>query len=134
VFDIQRFLERFNRRPGASDITIAEAEEQLGLKLPADYVQFLKLTNGGEGFVGGGYAILWPVEELHSTNQGYEFAKYLPGFLSIGSNGGGEAYGFDTRDPLWPIVQAPFIGGGWNDAWPLGKSFNSFLEKLHETE
>ena len=131
MLDIARLFERFNRRPGASEIAIAEAEEQFGLKLPAEYVQFLKLTDGGEGFIGGQYAILLAVEELHSTNQDCEFMKYMPGFLGFGSNGGGEAYGFDTRDPLRPVVQVPFIGAAWKDASPLGESFNSFLEKLH---
>jgi hypothetical protein len=134
VLDLERFLVSFERRPGASHAAIAGAEEQLRVKLPREYVEFLRLTDGGEGFIGGGYAILWAVEELHSANQDYEFMKYVPGFLSFGSDGGGEAFGFDTRDSLWSIVEVPFIGGGWHDARPLGASFNAFLKQLYETE
>lgn len=131
---MRRFLDRLNRRPGATDAAIAETEKQLDAKLPAEYVEFLKLTNGGEGFIGKEYMILWSIEELASMNQSYEVQKYVPGILIFGSNGGGEAYGFDTRTPQWPIVQVPFVGMEWRYARPIGESFSAFLGRLHETE
>ena len=50
--DVCRYLERVKQSSGASDALIAEAEDQLALKLPVEYLEFLKVTNGGEGFVG----------------------------------------------------------------------------------
>jgi SMI1 / KNR4 family (SUKH-1) len=133
--DIQRFLDGLNRRAGATDAIISEREKQLGLKLPAEYVEFLKLTNGGEGFIGkNAYVMLWGVTELASMNQSYEVQEYVPGLLIIGSDGGGEAYGFDTRAPQWPIVQVPFVGMTWDVAHPMGESFGAFLKRLYETE
>lgn len=135
VADMRRFLDGLNRRPGATDAAIVESEKQLGLKLPAEYVEFLKFADGGEGFVGkNAYVMLWSGEELASMNQSYEVQNYAPGLLIFGSNGGGEAYGFDTRTPQWPIVQVPFVGMDWGDAKPMGGSFSAFLEHLHETE
>jgi hypothetical protein len=104
----------------------------LGVKLPEQYIDFMKVVNGGEGFIGGEYAILWGVEELASANQEYEFAKFLPEFLGFGSNGGGEAFGFDTRQQPWAVVQVPLVGLGWSDAWPMGDSFNAFLARLKD--
>ncbi len=133
--DMRPLLERLNRPPGATDAAIAESEKQLGLKLPAEYVDFLKLTNGGEGFMGKkAYVIFWGVEELASMNQSYEVTKYAPGLLIFGSDGGGEAYGFDTRIPQWPIVQVPFVGMAWNAAQSMGESFKVFLRRIYETE
>jgi SMI1/KNR4 family protein SUKH-1 len=131
---MRRFVDRLNRRPAAEDAAIAESEKQLAVKLPAEYVEFLKLTNGGEGFIGRNYAILWRVEELASMNESYEVRKYAPGLLIFGSSGGGEAYGFDARTPQWPIVQVPFVGMDWDYADPMGESFNAFLGRLHGTE
>ena len=126
-------LTSLNKQPGASDAAIAEGGRQLNLKLPEEYVEFLKLSNGGEGFIGkNSYVILWGVDELASLNQSYEVQQYAPGFLVFGSNGGGEAYGFDTRTTTLPVVQIPFVGMDWSLAQPLGGSFKDFLETLHE--
>jgi hypothetical protein len=133
VVDMRRFLDRLNHRPGVIDSAIAESEKQLGAKLPAEYVAFLKLTNGGEGFIGKEYVILWGVQELTSMNQSYEVNKFAPGFLIFGSSGGGETYGFDTRTTHWPIVRVPFVGMDWDYARQLGDSFSAFLSRLHET-
>src|SRR5690242_4867217 len=109
---------------------IAESERKLGLKLPAEYVEFLKYSNGGEGFIGeNAYVRLWPVEKLSEMNRSYEVVKDAPGLLIFGSNGGGEAYGFDMRVPQPPVVQVPFIGMAWDVAWAAGKSFDDFLKQ-----
>jgi hypothetical protein len=130
--DVCRYLERVKQSSGASDALIAEAEDQLALKLPVEYLEFLKVTNGGEGFVGENeYAIFWGVEELASLNRSYEVQDYAPGFLIFGSNGGGEAYGFDTRSEGWPVVRITFVGMDWSEARPMGESFNAFLKRLY---
>lgn len=89
IRDIHMLLSSLNKQPGASDAVIAEGGRQLNLKLPDEYVEFLKLSNGGEGFIGkNSYVILWGVDELASLNQSYEVQQYAPGFLIFGSNGG----------------------------------------------
>jgi hypothetical protein len=114
---------------------IAESEAELGLKLPDEYVAFLRVTNGGEGCIGKNeYAIFWKAEELAPLNRVYKVQKYAPGFLIFGGNGGGEAYGFDTRTEAWPIVRSPFAGISWTEARPIGESFAAFLKLLYEAE
>jgi len=128
---INRLLNNLNLWPIAADAAIASGETQLRVRLPVDYVEFLKFANGGEGFVGKHYVILWHIEDLASMNESYEVQKYVPGLLIFGSDGGGEAYGFDTRIPQWPIVQMPFIGMKWDVAQPMGASFSQFLALLY---
>jgi len=114
---------------------LADCLKQLKHTLPGDYVEFLKLGNGGEGFVGASeYLILWGAEELVSMNEAYEVQKYVPGLLLFGSNGGGEAYGFDTRSPEWLVVRVPFVGMDWNLAQFVSTSFTALLKRLYETE
>ena len=105
------------------------------MKLPLDYVEFLKRTDGGEGCIGkSAYVMLWAVGELASLNHAYEVQKYAPGLLIFGSDGGGEAFGFDTRNPQWPIVRVPFVGMAWDVARSMGGTFNDFLERIYEIE
>lgn len=132
--NLLRFVEKLNRRPPATGEAIAAFESAIGKQLPGDYVEFLRATDGGEGFIGRAYVILWGINELASMNQGYEVGSYAPGLLICGSDGGGEAYGFDTRVPNWPIVEVPFVGMEWSLARPLASSVAGFFEHLLRIE
>jgi hypothetical protein len=133
--DIQLLLTSFNKSPGATDALIAETELRLKLKLPEDYLEFLRLMNGGEGFIGeSSYAFLWGVDELATLNEAYSVRQYASGFLIFGSDGGGEAYGFDTRTTPWPVVQVPFVGMDWSAARLMGSTFDDFLQTLYNTD
>ncbi|MGO9163052.1 MAG: SMI1/KNR4 family protein [Streptosporangiaceae bacterium] len=132
---MRRFLDNLNLRPAAAEDAIAVFERTSRKKLPAEYREFLKISNGGEGFIGKvAYVILWGVDELAPMNEAYEIEDYAPGLLIFGSDGGGEAYGFDTRNPDCITVQVPFVGMAWDLARPMAKSFNGFLEQLYRSE
>ena len=132
--DLRQMLARLKCSSGASDSSIRESEAKLGFNFPVEYIAFLKLTNGGEGFIGEEYAIFWNVEELAEANADYQVHEYAAGLLIFGSNGGGEAYGFDTRREPWPVVRMPFVGMNWGQAISIGDSFSKFLEHLHCAE
>jgi len=108
---------------GASDEEIRRAEEELGRRLPDDYLEFMRWRNGGEGAVGEeGYAHLCAVGELAEFNAAYAELDHLSGFLLFGSDRGGEAFAFTDEGD---VVVVPFIGGA-EDAVPQG-SFAEFL-------
>jgi hypothetical protein len=134
VANLHPFIEKLNRRPPATSEAITAFERTTSKQLPGEYVDFLKITDGGEGFVGKAYVILWGVGELVSMNQGYAVENYVPGLLIFGSDGGGEAFGFDTRNPQWPTVQVPFVGMEWALAQPIAASFMGFFERLRRIE
>ena len=88
-------LDNFNCNPPVNDPTIDAFEHNSGLRLPTDYVDFLKIANGGEGFIGeGSYLILWKLENIEKFNIAYEVHEYAPGLILVGSDGGGEAFAF----------------------------------------
>lgn len=91
-----------------SQSEISRFISQLKYNLPKDYISFMLKYNGGEGFVGERYFILWPIEDLIIFNEEYEVDKYLEGFFLIGSNGGGEGIGFDLDN--FSLISVPFIG------------------------
>jgi cell wall assembly regulator SMI1 len=117
---------------GASADVIHSAESALGVNLPSDYVEFLGRSNGGEGFIGGSYLVLWKAEELKPFNDDYGADVYAPGLLLFGSDGAGEAYAFDTNSNKWTIVQVPFIGMDLRYAVNLCNNFSEFLQHLYK--
>lgn len=123
-------LEEFTPNPPVDGNHLAEAETQYGCLLPTQYRRFMSDQDGGEGFVGGQYLILWRAAELVEFNHDYEVEKYAPGLLLFGSNGGGEAFAFDTRDRSMVVLMVPFVGMSLKDAVPVADSFEKFLIKL----
>ena len=127
-------LSNFKSNGSVDDVRVAALEQRLGFELPGDYKKFLEAHNGGEGFVGDSYLRLWPIDDLIGHNEDYQVQTYVPGFLAIGSNGGGEAYGFDTRTRSFGFVAVPFCGMDWDDALPMGTSFTDFLTRLGKSQ
>jgi len=126
----EMLLKEFNVKDGAKEIDIAGAEAALQWTLPLDYKTFLGRSNGGEGFVGQNYLILWASEELAQFNNEYEVQDYAPGLILFGSDGGGEGYAFDMRTTPAPIVQVPFIGMDLKYARTMAANFDEFVTKL----
>ena len=79
---------RFTWNPPASAVSIREAEDEHGAPLPADYVDLLRVANGGS--TDGNLSIL-EVEDCVQRNLDYEVREYMPGFFMIGDDGAGTA-------------------------------------------
>jgi hypothetical protein len=115
----------------ASENAIASLVRDLGFDLPADYLEFLRFSNGGCGDIPVQpwcFDSLWTAEELIGCNRDYEVARYCPGFFGIGSSGGGEMFAFDMRGPQpWPVVVVPFIGMETDSALLVAPDLRSFV-------
>jgi len=131
--DKERLLVKFNGNPPADASSIRQMETDAGFRLPEDYAKFLQGMDGGEGFVGNAYLILWHATELLEMNKAYQVAEYAPGLFLFGSDGGGEAFAFDTRTEAKPIVSVPFVGMELKLVQPLGPNFKAFLEQLFKS-
>jgi len=129
---MREYLRNFNLNPPLTSKDIAIFEADSGIRLPGDYVDFLRIGNGGEGFIGDSYALFWRLDELKTLNAEYEVDEFAPGLLLIGSDGGGEAFGFDTRERSWPVVRVPFVGMDIDLLAVLGRTFPDFLKALCE--
>ncbi|MDR1853538.1 MAG: SMI1/KNR4 family protein [Azoarcus sp.] len=130
--DKERLLSKFNGNPPMNVSFIRKLESDSGLCLPDNYVRFLQQTDGGEGFIGNAYLILWRVGDLIEMNKAYQVADYAPGLFLFGSDGGDEAFAFDMRTESKFIVSVPFVGMELELIQPLGATFNAFLETLFE--
>lgn len=127
------FIE-FEGNSPASRGSIALCQSDLKFKLPVDYERFLAQMNGGEGFIGSNYLRAWPVEDLIQCNKDYLVDEAAPELFLFGSNGGGEAFAFDTRSSPPPIVAVPFIVISLEDAKEIAPNFDAFLQHLYQSE
>lgn len=128
---IKELLSDFSFGESASKDALSELDD---LSLPEDYLSIFTELNGGEGFVGEEYLILWKAEELIPFNKEYEVDQYAPGIFLFGSNGGGEGFGFDTRSKPYKVVEMPFIGMDLKYATPVADSFTHLLERMSESD
>jgi hypothetical protein len=126
----EELLKSWQLNDGASEAALRDAASSLSHALPADYLEFMRKHDGGEGFIRDNYLILWRAEELAPFNAEYEVAQYAPGLILFGSSGGGEGYGFDARGESMAVVRVPFIGMAWEHAKPVAKSFTESLAQL----
>src|SRR5438874_74691 len=95
---------------GTSNEELDAAEAALGVDLPADYRAMMRRVNGGEAEFGDSWIRFWPAGELADRNAGYRVKEFAPGLAYFGSNGGGEAYAWDSRpNRTARYVVIPFI-------------------------
>jgi hypothetical protein len=130
----ERLFAEFIANPPASPDSIARCQAALSFSLPGDYVRFLLRMNGGEGFVGEHYLMVWRVEDLISSNKECKIDDSVAALFLFGSDGGGEAFAFDTRSDPPLIVVVPFIGMDFENAKLIAPSFNSFLQFLYRSD
>ncbi len=128
--DLEKLLEKFNRNPPASKSAIETLQSAIHFPLPADYVEFLSNTDGGEGFIGNSYLMLWRAEDLIEMNLAYDTAEFAPGLFIFGSDGGNEGFCFDFRSPHIQIVSLPFVGMDIDMSLPKGANLKCFFETL----
>ena len=131
---IEELLEHFtgNNPAPAKDLAYLQAHFiAFGKELPADLREVLEASDGAEGFVNRNYLMLWGPAEIVACHKAYDVDVYAPGLLLFGSNGGGEAYAYDTRPAsTMPVVKVPFVGMSLEYADVLAPTFTRFLELL----
>ncbi|MBI3478537.1 MAG: SMI1/KNR4 family protein [Acidobacteria bacterium] len=117
----------------ASQDEIALLESRARAVLPAEYLELLRFSNGGEGPVALPplwfqlYAVKDCIELCH-TNQ--QVLECFPTFMFFGSNGGLESIAFDLRiGPPWPIVTIDQVAGP-ESAKEIAPNMAAFIEAI----
>ena len=125
IKDLERIGWNSNKETNLNDIGIVE--EQLHIVFPEDYLEFLKWSNGGEGYIGKNYVSLWKVEDLEVLNREYQIQTYLlKGYLGIGTDGGGICYGF-CLEKQFAIFKCPFGDLDINEITIVANSIKDFF-------
>ena len=97
--------------------------------LPDAYLTLLSQTNGGEGALGvaPGWFQLWPAEQVPELNSAYHIPEFLPGWIGIGSNGGGELLALDRPGRVQMI---PFVPMDANDAVCIAEDIQALARQF----
>jgi hypothetical protein len=101
--------------------------------LPADYLAFLRWSNGGWCRSGerefGFFPTSNPTGGVRAMTLAYHVPQYMPGALPFAFNGGGVFYLFDMREAArtgnYPVIAASAGALGWgeNGFWVVADSF-----------
>lgn len=118
-------------RQGASLADVANAERALGARFPEDYRHFLTQSDGLEGPIGrSGYLMLFSVRDLAEINEAADVAEFAPGFVIIGSDGGGTTYGFISGRTKQQYARVPDMDLSTEALEPLGGSLLEMVRRL----
>ena len=114
--------------PPASPEEVRKLRRQLP-RLPSEYFEFLTRSNGGEGFLGvsPGYFVLWPAESVVRFTHEYELHIYLPGYVCVGSSGGGTLLVFPVPGLPTGLFAVEAIGMAIEDLELVTPSFHEFV-------
>jgi hypothetical protein len=122
-------LASFTRpNPPANLEALLRAQQQIKLTFPVEYINLLRCSNGF--FVPNvASLLLYSVDELLERNETYEVQEYLPGWIMIGDDGGGQGIFIHHRD----TNAQPFINGMGSmlitDAQSLAGSLSQWISK-----
>lgn len=116
-------------RPPATTATVEAFQTSVGVALPADYLEFLRHCDGGEGEIGPHYVSFWSLTDMAMWSQRLVTERIAHPVL-IGGNGAGEGIGLDfsTTPPRVVLIDLNTLQLG--EAMPIGSSFTDFLERL----
>ena len=99
------------------------------MQLPDELVAFHRSgfpLEGNLNHVRLGRYRLWSLDELSEMNKGHGVHEYAPGYVGIGTDGGGEMI---ALSPLGEVVILPFIGMEPSQAVTVAPSWSA-LESL----
>jgi hypothetical protein len=74
------------RNPSASDSALEALVATASFPLPAEYLDLLRWSNGGEGPIGEVYFTLWGAEDVLGLNEGYKFGEALRDVFVVGDD------------------------------------------------
>jgi len=116
----------------ATETEIRALEHVLGARLPSEYVELLRLNNGGEGELA--LSPLWfqlfDVESVITRASDEFYKTEFPGIFFFGGNGGLESIGFDMRGTQpWPIVAIDCIAG-LDSLVTISANISEFIEAI----
>ena len=130
---INLHVGRWNPAPPASSIEIDGLKVCCGVSLPPDYLEFLRWSNGGDGFldVQPNYLRIWPANLVGEYNRLYQMAEFVPGYLAFADAGGHEFFAFDTRESdSWSVYAIPFIPMDVRESLLVASNFSLLLAHL----
>lgn len=129
--DLEALASGLERTGGVFPGDLERLVSSLHAQLPADYLEFMRVSNGAEGPVGeDAYVVLWPVEEIFELNETYRVDDFAPGLVLFGTDGGNTGFAFDRRAEDPQIVSVPLVGMSLGEVELRGSTLTALLRGL----
>jgi hypothetical protein len=126
---------RSNTHPGAAESQIAAVELRVKTQLPPELREFLKFTDGFEGFVGpeatGWYLNIRSTSELIRHNEMDGFKEQWPELIQFAGDGGGAGFFFDPTRTGPPVLMIDYISNWHEDSILYANSMGEFFDRMH---
>lgn len=104
------------------------------VELPDAYLKLLSFSNGGEGPlpVQPFFLCLDSAEVVAAELRARTLEEFFPGFVIVGSNGGGEFVALDARGTApWPVVALDMTNIDLEDSvLAIAPDFQAFIELI----
>lgn len=140
MYDLDRIRSQLDswvtRNAPATDSAIDTLLRASPIALPTGYIALLRLTDGGEAFIGEPdsddelYLNLWPSGDVLKFNAEYEMPSLAPNHFAFGTNGGGELLAIDRRRGDDAVVMLPSIGLSDDSGVLVAPTFDAFMSMI----
>jgi hypothetical protein len=121
-------LKKLSARGKTSSELNQSLVSRIDFDIDKNYLNYILDTNGGEGFLGQSYVLLYEVNDLLALNPYYEDHDFCNRIFVIGSNGGDCAYAIKKETS--EFLALPFLDMNEEACQFIGKNFNEFLGSL----
>lgn len=115
-------------RSSATLEQIHQAQQEIGYIFPEDYIQLLSLSNGIQ-VIDVASLVLYSTDELRERNSTYEVPDYLPGWLMIGDDGGGQGIFLDCIEIVGAIYSVGMGSMLRTDAILLAGNLTQWIDR-----
>jgi len=133
--DVEKLRAALKKGKRASRKAIDQLRRIANARLPHEYLEFMKESDGAEGAVGErGYLVLYTAHEVLDLNRVY-WTSDVPSWLFVfGGDGGCTAYAFDLRSEPPKYLDVALPGFHRDPMYCLGQCFAEFLESIASQE
>jgi hypothetical protein len=126
------YSKRMKLYPPASSDEIAKIPHVV--KLPEDYLAFMRASNGAEGSIGKAYLAILSVDEMVQANEQLDVEERAPGLVLFASDGGAEMYCFDLRREQIRVSVINMMDIGFEEPRYRSDTFSGLLQFLESTD
>lgn len=120
--------------PSGREIELLKAavEQNLNLRMPRDYIEFVSQNDGYSGLIGRSYLQLFTCDTLIENNSGYQGGTPAEKLLIFATDGGGELFVIDARHETERYIMVNSVGWEIDNPITLGQSFDEFLRAIRD--
>lgn len=108
------------------------AQREIALRLPDDFIDFMRRNDGFSGVIGQSYLQLFACDSLIESNSGYQGGIPAEKLLIFATDGGGELFVIDARHEKQRYIMVNSVGWEIDNPITLGQSFDEFLKAIRD--